>query len=391
MKLPIYLDYHATTPVDPRVLEAMRPYFTEWFGNAASAQHAFGWQAEAAVKKARTQIAQLLHADAREIYFTSGVTESNNWALRGIAEAYREQGNHIVTVVTEHKSVLEPAQALTRRGFRVTVLLVDSCGLVSLTELERALTPRTILISVMAANNEIGTIAPLVEIGKIAKRHGVLFHTDAAQALAKIPLDVAAMGIDLLSAGAHKMYGPKGIGMLYIRRTPKSGKNLRVKIPPLLYGGGQEGGLRGGTLNVPGIVGFGEACELAGQEMVAEQGRILQLRERLYTGLSQGLRDIELNGPATNRLAGNLNLSFMGVKADALMGALYDVAVSSGSACTSGSSEPSYVIRALGVGEERAPLGRARTSIRFGLGRFTTEEEIDHTVQRVIEVVKKLR
>jgi cysteine desulfurase len=381
LKLPIYLDYHATTPVDRRVFEAMRPYFSDIFGNAASTTHPFGWQAEEAVRQARSQVAQLIRADPKEIVWTSGTTESINLALIGVAAIYREKGDHLITCVTEHRAVLDTAKYLGEQGLKVTYLPVDRDGLVDPDDLKKAITDRTILISLMAANNEIGTIPPVAEVGRIAKEKGIFFHVDGAQACGKIPVDVQQMGIDLLSMSAHKVYGPKGIGALYIRS-----RDPHVRVAPLIHGGGHEGGLRAGTLAVPNIVGMGKAFEIAGAEMEEEGKRVGRLRDRLKEGIVKQLDDVSLNGPPTKRLPGNLNLSFLGVKSGDLMTKMRGIAVSSGSACTSGSLEPSYVIKALGVGEERA-----RSSIRFGLGRFTTEEEIDFTIEKTIEAVRYLR
>lgn len=378
----IYMDHHATTPVDPRVLEAMLPYFTEKFGNAASRNHRFGWEAEAAVEHARAQIARLINAKPKEVIFTSGATESNNLALKGVVEFYKEKGNHIVTVATEHKAVLDTCRALERTGrAQVTYLPVDRYGSIDLDDLRRAITDRTILISVMHANNEIGTIHPLREIGAIAKERGVLFHTDATQGVGKIPVDVEAMGIDLMSFTGHKIYGPKGCGVLYVRS-----KGPRVRLVPQIDGGGHERGMRSGTLNVPGIVGVGAACEIAQAEMEAESARLRALRERLREGLFRELDDIYLNGHPTERLPGNLNVSFAYVEGESLLMGLKDIAVSSGSACTSATLEPSYVLRALGVGEDLA-----HTSIRFGLGRFNTVEEVDYVIERVVHEVRRLR
>ena len=381
-KLPIYMDCHATTPMDPRVLEVMGSCLREHFGNASSLNHPFGWQAQKLAERARTQIARLIHADSKEIVFTSGATESNNLALKGIAEIYGEKGRHLITQVTEHKSVLDPARYLERHGFQVTYLPVDSYGQIRLDELERAITDKTILISIMAANNEIGTLEPIEEIGRIAKEKGVLFHADAAQAVGKIPVDVEKMGMDLLSFSAHKMYGPKGIGALYVRR-----KNPRVRLAPQIHGGGQEGGLRSGTLNVPAIVGFGEACEIAARELETETERVLGLRTRLCEAVTRDLDEVTLNGHPRNRLAGNLNLSFSGVEGESLLMSLSEeIAVSSGSACTQARIEPSYVLKALGLAEDLV-----HSSIRFGLGRFNTEEEVDYTARRVVQTVRRLR
>ncbi|OGH00229.1 MAG: IscS subfamily cysteine desulfurase [Candidatus Lambdaproteobacteria bacterium RIFOXYD1_FULL_56_27] len=378
---PIYLDYSATTPVDPRVLSKMLPYFGELFGNAASKNHSFGWAAEQAVDEAREAVAALIGAQAKEIVFTSGATESDNLALLGVAEMYAEKGKHIITCVTEHKAILDPAHYLATKGFEVTFLPVDKTGSLDLQALEAAITPQTILISLMAANNEIGTIHPLKEIGAMAKKHDVLFHTDATQATGKIPLDVEAMGIDLMSLSAHKMYGPKGVGALYVRR-----RKPRVRLAPILHGGGHERGMRSGTLNVPGIVGFGEACRIAQLEMAEEAERLISLRDRLQKGLESQLDFVFLNGHPQNRLPGNLNLSFAYVEGESLMMGMENIAVSSGSACTSASLEPSYVLRALGVSEDLA-----HCSIRFSLGRFTTEEEIDLAIQKTVETVRRLR
>lgn len=382
MKFPIYLDYHSTTPVDPRVLETMLPYFTEKFGNAASRNHAFGWEAEEAVEKARQQLAHAIKADSKEIVFTSGATESNNLALKGIVEMYREKGDHIVVSSTEHRSVLDTAKTLeTKRGVKVTYLPVDKFGMVDPNEVRKALTDKTILISVMLANNEIGTINPMAEIGKVAKEKGVLLHCDATQGVGKIPMDVQAMGIDLLSCTAHKIYGPKGIGMLYVRK-----KNPRVRLAPIIDGGGHERGMRSGTLAVPLIVGFGKAVELCGQEMQAESARMSALRDRLHTAITSQLEEVYLNGHPTQRLPHNLNISFAFVEGESLLMGMKEIALSSGSACTSATLEPSYVLKALGVGAELA-----HSSIRFGLGRFTTQEEIDYVAKRMIETVNKLR
>jgi cysteine desulfurase len=381
VRLPIYLDNHATTRVDPRVLEAMLPFFTENYGNAASRHHSFGRIASEAVAIARGQVAELLGASPREVIFTSGATESNNLAIRGVAAMYRNRGNHIITASTEHHAVLDPCQRLAREGFRVTVLPVGADGIIDPEKIREALCKETILVSIMAANNEIGTLAPLKEIGQFCKSRGVLFHTDAVQSLGKVLFDVEALSIDLASITAHKLYGPKGIGALYVRRH-----DPHVRLVPLFDGGGHEQGLRSGTLPVPGIVGFGKACELCSQEGQADSERILRLREKLKTGILNQLEDVSLNGHATQRLPGNLNLSFAHVDGEALMMAMRDVAVSSGSACTSASVEPSYVLRAIGLSDELA-----RSSLRFGLGRFTTEEEIDFTIGAVVDAVKKLR
>ncbi len=382
MKFPIYLDNHATTPVDPRVLDAMLPYFTEKFGNAASRNHSFGWEAEEAVENARKQIAKLIHADPKEIVFTSGATESDNLALKGVVEMYHEKGDHIITSSTEHRAVLDTAKALeAKRGVKVTYLPVDKQGLVNPDDVRNAITDKTILISIMLANNEIGTINPIKEIGKIAKEKGVLFHCDATQGVGKIPVDVQEMGIDLMSFSAHKIYGPKGVGALYVRK-----KAPRVRIAAQMDGGGHERGMRSGTLPVPLIVGFGKACELCEQEMAAEASRLATLRDRLYSGIVNALEAVYLNGHPTQRLPHNLNLSFAYVEGESLLMGMKEIALSSGSACTSATLEPSHVLRALGVGADLA-----HSSIRFGLGRFNTEEEIEYTIKRVIEVVNKLR
>ncbi|MBC8213628.1 MAG: IscS subfamily cysteine desulfurase [Candidatus Marinimicrobia bacterium] len=377
----IYLDYHSTTPVDPIVLDEMLPYFSEKFGNAASRNHAYGWEAEEAVDIAREKIADLICATSREIIFTSGATESNNLAIKGIAQMFREKGNHIITVKTEHKAVLDTCKALERDGFDVTYLPVEKNGLLNLDKLKSAITNKTILISVMHANNEIGVIQPVTEIGEICKEHGVFFHCDAAQSIGKIPIDVNEMGIDLLSISGHKIYGPKGIGALYVRR-----KNPRVRLKSQIDGGGHERGMRSGTLPTPIIVGLGKSCELAGKLLEEENTRLKSLRDKLYKGISSQLPQIILNGDTTNRLPGNLNLSFAYVEGESLIMSLPNIALSSGSACTSASLEPSYVIKALGVSEDLA-----HSSIRFGLGRFTTEEEIDVTIESVVKAVNRLR
>jgi cysteine desulfurase len=380
-KLPIYMDNQATTALDPRVLEAMLPYFTEKFGNAASRNHEFGWKAEEAVENARAQIARLIRATPREIVFTSGATESDNLAIKGVAESYRAKGNHIITQATEHKAVLDSCKRLEKYGYEVTVLPVAHDGLIDLNELRRAITPKTILLSVMYANNEIGVIQPIAEVGKIAKEHKILFHVDAVQAVGKIPVDVQRDSIDLLSISAHKLYGPKGIGALYVRR-----KDPKVEISPTIDGGGHERGMRSGTLNVPGIVGLGKACELCQKEMPEEGPRLARLRDKLKDAITASLDGTGVNGSMTHRLPNNLNLSFSGVEGDALLMGINDVAVSSGSACTSAMIEPSYVLRALGVSDELS-----HSSIRFGLGRFNTEEEVLYVADRVIETVKRLR
>jgi cysteine desulfurase len=379
---PIYLDNHATTPVDPRVLDTMLPYFSKSFGNAASKSHAFGWEAEAAVDSAREQVAKLISASsAREIVLTSGATESDNLAIKGVAEAYRHKGDHLVTCVTEHKAVLDSCKVLEKQGFQVTYLPVSSDGFVELKRLQDALTDKTILISIMAANNEIGTLQPVKEIGRLAKEKGILFHCDATQAVGKIPINVEEMGIDLLSLTAHKMYGPKGVGALYVRAS-----RPRVKITALIDGGGHERGMRSGTLNVPGIVGLGKACELSQIEMSAEGERLTALRERLKRALLDQLEDVYINGNALKRLPGNLNMSFAYIEGESLMMALKEIAVSTGSACTSASLEPSYVLKAIGLEDSLA-----HASIRFGIGRFNTDDEIEYTIKRVVEEVSRLR
>ncbi|HSQ00743.1 MAG TPA: IscS subfamily cysteine desulfurase [Candidatus Dormibacteraeota bacterium] len=382
MSTLVYLDNHATTPVDPRVLEAMLPYFGERFGNAASRTHRFGWEAEEAVEAARAEIAALINATPRDVVFTSGATESDNLAIKGVVEFHAHRGDHIITGATEHKAVLDSCHALEKAGrARLTVLPVDRSGQVDPDEVRRALTPRTILISLMHGNNEIGTLHPIAAIGRIAKEAGVLFHCDAAQSVGKVPVDVEALGIDLLAMTAHKLYGPKGAGALWVR-----GKAPRVRLTAQMHGGGHERGMRSGTLNVPGIVGFGRACALAAEEMAAEAVRVTELRERLHQGLASRLEGLTLNGHPTERLPGNLNLSIAGIEGDSLMAALPDVAVSSGSACTSATLEPSPVLRAIGLDDEAA-----HASIRFGVGRFTTEAEIDYAAGRVVQEVERLR
>ncbi|MGI9074878.1 MAG: IscS subfamily cysteine desulfurase [Bryobacteraceae bacterium] len=380
-KLPIYMDNHATTPMDARVFEAMKPYFVDVFGNAASRNHSFGWEAEEATEKARKRTADLIGATAKEIVFTSGATESNNLALKGIAEMYAERGNHIITQVTEHKAVLDPCKRLERQGVRVTYLPVKQDGLIDLDQLRDAITDKTILISIMYANNEIGVVQPIQEIGKIAKEKGVLFHSDAAQAVGKIPVNIASDGIDVLSLSAHKLYGPKGCGALYVRR-----RNPRVEITAQIDGGGHERGMRSGTLNVPGIVGLGAACEIAKREMAEESKRLSFLRDKLKDKLMTELDEVYINGSTKHRLPHNLNISFAYVEGESLLMGINDVAVSSGSACTSATLEPSYVLKALGAGDDLA-----HSSIRFGMGRFNTEEEVDYVGHRVVDVVKKLR
>jgi cysteine desulfurase len=381
MKTPIYMDYHATTPVDPRVLDAMLPYFREKFGNAASRNHAYGWEAEQAVEKARKQIAELIGATPKEIVFTSGATESDNLAIKGAVEMYAERGNHIITAATEHKAVLDTCKRLAKSGCEVTFLPVRPDGLIDLDELRAAITEKTVLISIMHANNEIGVLQPVREIGRIARERGVLFHTDATQAAGKVAVNVDEDNIDLMSLSGHKRYGPRGIGALYVRR-----KNPRVQLTAQMDGGGHERGMRSGTLNAPGIVGLGEACAICLREMAEESMRLAALRDRLKDKLEAGLDEIYINGSMEHRLPNNLNVSFAYVEGESLLMGINDIAVSSGSACTSATLEPSYVLRALGVGEDLA-----HTSIRFGLGRFNTEEEVDYVAARVIEVVKKLR
>jgi len=381
MKLPIYMDNHATTPVDPRVFEAMRPYLTEIFGNSASRNHAFGWQAEEAVDKARKQVADLIGATSKEIVFTSGATESDNLALKGVAQMYAEKGNHIITAATEHKAILDTCKRLEKEGCRVTYLPVQTNGLVDLDQLKAAITDKTILISIMHANNEIGVLQPVREIGKIARERGVLFHTDGTQAVGKVPVDVNADNIDLLSISAHKMYGPKGVGALYVRR-----RNPRVQLTAQMDGGGHERGMRSGTLNIPGIAGLGEACAIAQKEMPEESKRLAFLRDKLRGKLLKELDEVYINGTEEHRLPNNLNISFAYVEGESLLMGINDVAVSSGSACTSATLEPSYVLKALGAGDDLA-----HSSIRFGLGRFNTEAEVDYVADKVIDVVKKLR
>jgi cysteine desulfurase len=380
LKLPIYMDYHATTPVDERVLEAMLPYFRENFGNAASRSHAFGWSAEEAVEKGREEVAKLIGAVGKEIVWTSGATESDNLAIKGVADFYKDRGNHIITAVTEHKAILDTCKRLEKQGYVVTYLPVECDGRVNPQAVADAMTDKTILVSIMLANNEIGTINPVNEIGALVKARGAFFHIDAVQGIGKIPFDVQSSHADLVSISAHKMYGPKGIGALYVRRKP------RVRLTPIIDGGGHERGMRSGTLNVPGIVGFAKAAELCRLEMAEESIRVLALRERLRKGIEARVSNTIINGSLEHRLPGNLNISFAFVEGEAMMMALKDVAVSSGSACTSASLEPSYVLRALGVAEEMA-----HTSIRFGLGRFTTEEEVDYVIDLVVDKVKHLR
>jgi cysteine desulfurase len=382
VKLPIYMDYNATTPMDPRVLEAMLPYFNETFGNAASRSHRFGWEAESAVFEARETIAQMIGAaKPKEIVFTSGATESNNLAIKGVAHFYKSKGNHIITTKIEHKAVLDTCKRLEKEGFEVTYLPVDKSGVVRVEDVEAAITDKTILVSVMLANNEIGTIQPIKEIGAVTRAKGVLFHTDAVQGVGKTPFDVQDFNVDLASITAHKIYGPKGVGALYVRRS-----RPRVRLTPEIDGGGHEFGMRSGTLNVPGIVGFAKACAILHAEWRQEAETLRQLRDRLLDRMTRELDEIYVNGSMEKRLPNNLNISFNFVEGEAMMMAIKDVAVSSGSACTSASLEPSYVLHAMGVSDDAA-----HSSIRFGIGRFTTEEEVDHVAKLVIEKVHKLR
>jgi cysteine desulfurase len=381
VKLPIYMDNHATTRVDPRVLEEMLPYFCETYGNAASRNHAFGWEAEKAVQQARERIAKLIGADPKEIIFTSGATESDNLAIKGVAEMYREKGDHIITCVTEHKAVLDTCKRLEKRGFNVTYLAVQKDGLIDLDELKRAITDKTILVSIMAVNNEIGVIQPVEEIGKLCRERGVIFHSDATQGVGKMPIDVNKQSIDLLSISAHKMYGPKGVGALYVRR-----KNPRVQLAAQMDGGGHERGFRSGTLAVQNIVGLGKACEIALNEGAQEACHLAGLRNRLKDKIMGELDEVYVNGSMEHRLSGNLNMSFAYVEGESLLMGINDIAVSSGSACTSATLEPSYVLKALGAADEIA-----HSSIRFGLGRFNTEAEVDYVAARVVETVKRLR
>ncbi len=381
VKLPIYMDNHATTPMDPRVLAEMLPYFTEKFGNAASRNHSFGWDAEEGVEQARERIAKLVGATAKEIIFTSGATESDNLALKGVAEMYKEKGNHIITAVTEHKAILDTCKRLEKYGYRVTYLPVKGDGLIDLEDLKRAIDDKTILVSIMFANNEIGVLQPVEQIGAICRERGVLFHSDATQAVGKVPVDVNKQKIDLLSISAHKMYGPKGIGALYVRR-----KNPRVQISAMIDGGGHERGMRSGTLAVANIVGLGKACELCMQEMPEESKRLAALRDRLKDRIQKDLDEVYINGSTEHRLPANLNMSFAYVEGESLLMGINAIAVSSGSACTSATLEPSYVLKALGTGDDLA-----HSSIRFGLGRFNTEAEVDYVAGKMVEVVKRLR
>jgi cysteine desulfurase len=381
IKLPIYMDNHATTPMDPRVLEAMLPYFMETFGNAASRNHPFGWAAEEGVETGREQVAKLVGATAKEIIFTSGATESDNLAIKGVAEMYREKGNHIITAVTEHKAVLDTCKRLEKNGFRVTYLPVQKNGMIDLEDLKRAMDDKTILVTIMFANNEIGVIQPVTEIGKLCRERGVIFHTDAVQAIGKVPVDVNKQNIDVMSITAHKLYGPKGVGALYVRR-----KNPRVQLSAIIDGGGHERGMRSGTLNVPGIVGLGKACAIATEEMAQEAKKLAGLRDRLRDRIMSRLDETYINGSMEHRLPGNLNISFAYVEGESLLMGINDIAVSSGSACTSATLEPSYVLKALGTGDDLA-----HSSIRFGIGRFNTEAEVDYVADRVVETVTRLR
>ena len=377
---PLYLDYQATTPMDPRVLDAMMPYFTTKFGNPHSRNHHHGWEAEEAVEKARAQVAKLINADEREIVFTSGATESNNLAIAGVARFYKDKKNHIITCVTEHKCVLDTCRHLEQEGFEVTYLPVQKNGLIDIELLKKTITPKTLLVSIMAVNNEIGVIQPLKAIGEIYRANHVFFHTDCAQAYGKIPLDVEDMKIDLMSISGHKIYGPKGIGALFVRRRP------RIRLVALIHGGGQERGMRSGTLPAPLCVGLGEAAEIAAREMESENERLTKLRDRFYKRITDRLTEVYLNGDLKQRIPGNLNISFAFVEGEGLMMGIKDLSVSSGSACTSASLEPSYVLRALGVEEELA-----HTSLRIGFGRFTTEAEVDYAADRIVEAVQRLR
>ncbi len=381
IRLPIYMDYLATTPIDPRVLDTMLPYLKQVYGNAASRNHSFGWAAEAAVDKAREQIARLIHCSPKELIFTSGATESDNLAIKGVCEMYRERGNHIVTQVTEHKAVLDTCKRMEKIGYRVTYLPVQADGLVAVKDVADAITDETILVTVMTANNEIGTLNPVAEIGALCKQKGVIFHTDASQAIGKVAFDVEEVKADIVSLSAHKLYGPKGIGALYVRR-----RNPRVQLTEQINGGGHERGMRSGTLNVPGIVALGAACEISMNEMGNERLRLKSMKDRLHHRLVSGLDFVQSNGNPDHQLPGVLNISFLYVEGESLLMGINDVAVSSGSACTSATLEPSYVLKALGLGDEVA-----HSSIRFGMGRFNTTEEVDYVADRVIEVVKKLR
>ncbi len=381
LKVPIYLDNHSTTRVDPRVVDAMMPCFGEHYGNAASKQHEFGWRAEAAVERARTEIATLIGAEGKEIVFTSGATESINLALKGLAEKNHAKRNHIITAKTEHRAVLDTCKSLERAGYQVSYLPVDKHGVVSLESFDNAITEKTLVVSIMLANNEIGTIANVRDIGALCRARGIIFHTDATQAVGKIPVDVSTLNVDLLSFSAHKMYGPKGIGALYIKGIPS-----RLKLTPQIDGGGHERGFRSGTLNVPAIVGFGSACSIAQREMMEERNRLEKLRDKLVEGIASQLDGTWVNGHPTHRLPQNANITFEGIKADTLMMDMKDIALSSGSACSSASPEPSHVLTAIGLKKDDV-----LSSIRFGLGRFTTEEEIEYAIGRVVETVKAAR
>ena len=381
LKFPIYMDYQATTPMDPRVLDAMNPYFGDKFGNAASRNHSFGWEAEKAVDDAREKLAAVINADPREIVFTSGATESDNMALKGVAEMYKKKGNHIITSGIEHKAIIDSAKRLETWGFDVTYIEPPEDGITTAEMVENAMRDDTILVSIMAANNEVGVLNPIAEIGALCRGRGILFHTDATQGFGKIPIDVDAMNIDLLSASAHKIYGPKGVGMIYVRR-----RRPRVRLSAIIDGGGHERGMRSGTLNVSGIVGFGKAAELCMEEMEEENIRLTNLREKFRSIMFESLEDVYVNGHETKRLSGNLNLSFPYVEGESLIMGLSDVAVSSGSACTSASLEPSYVLKAMGRGDELA-----HSSIRFGFGRFSTEEEMEYVAEKTTDIVIRLR
>jgi cysteine desulfurase len=381
MRFPIYLDNHSTTRVDPRVVDSMFPYFSQHYGNAASKHHQFGWTAEAAVEHARTQIARLIGSDTKEVIFTSGATESINLALKGVSQGYASRGNHIITAQTEHKAVLDTCKRLEEQGFQVTYLPVDKYGIVSPDDVSSGITVKTILVTIMLANNEIGTIGHVGEIGAMCRNRGIIFHSDATQAVGRIPVDVSLLNVDLLSFSAHKMYGPKGVGALYIRRAKP-----QLKVVSQIEGGGHERGLRSGTLNVPAIVGFGKAAELARSEMVEESKRVSVLRDRLANEVTTGLDETRVNGHATQRLPNNANITFAHVEADRLIMDMKEIAVSTGSACTSASPQPSHVLRAIGLSD-----ADVHSSIRFGLGRFTTEEEIEYTIRRVVETAKAAR
>jgi cysteine desulfurase len=381
VKLPIYMDNHATTPMDPRVLEEMLPYFVERFGNAASRNHEFGWVAEQAVEQSRERIAKLIGATSKEIIFTSGATESNNLAIKGVAEMYKEKGNHIITQVTEHKAVLDTCKRLEKYGYRVTYLPVQKNGQIDLEDLKRAMDDKTILVSIMTANNEIGVLQPIEAIGKLCHERGVLFHTDAVQAIGKVPFNVIEKNVDLASITAHKLYGPKGVGALYVRR-----KNPRVQLVAQIDGGGHERGMRSGTLNVPSIVGLGAACNIAFNDMAEESKRLAGMRDNLKDQIFAELDEVYINGSTEDRLPGNMNISFAYVEGESLLMGINDIAVSSGSACTSATLEPSYVLKALGAGDDLA-----HSSIRFGIGRFNTQAEVDYVARRVIDTVKRLR